>query len=177
MAQNDSNTAAPADDDLFGRPTRSAFPKLEELEGRLLLIHPTKIEHGIKSKYGEQSRVTADIAVLDDPDEGVREIDKMYLSQKGMVGMLETCLKPGKKPFVLGRLVKSPASDYADAAEKAGDGDATAGINKLLEDWLRKGGKGEKPAFFWNLADFTDHEANMARRYLSELDQFDNAAT
>jgi len=170
------NTPA-ATDDPFGRPTRSAFPKIEELEGRLVLIKPSKVEYKVKGKYGEQTRVTADVVVLDDPDEGVVEHDDMYLSQKGLTGMLESCLKPGRKPFVLGRVQMTPTKEYAEAAEKAGDGDGSKGIGIMLKEYFQKGGKGEKPQFFWDLADFTDEDANRARNYLASNDQFATAAS
>lgn len=156
--------------DLFGRPTRGAFPKLEELDGRLLLIMPSKIEYKVKGQFGEQDRVTADVIVLDDPDEptGVREINDMYISQKGMVPMLERCLKPhAKHPFVLGRLDMFPSKDTKDVAEKHPEG-----IRGVIADWLKKGGRGNKPGFSWGLADFTDDEANKARVYLRSRDQF-----
>ena len=154
-------------DDLFGRPTRSAFPKIEEMEGRLLLVKPSKVEYKVKGKFGEQTRVTADVVILDDPEEGVVEHEDMYLSQKGLTGMLEKCLKPGSKhPYVLGRLQMTATKDWAEAAEKGG------GIGELLKAYFAKGGKGEKPQFFWDLADFTDEDANLARRYLAENDAF-----
>lgn len=160
----------PTDGDLFGRPTRGAFPKLEELEGRLVLIQPSKCETvpGYKN-VGTQERITADVVVLD--GEGAPErFDDMYLSQKGLVPMLKRCLKPGAAhPFVLGRVEMAATKDYVDAAEKAG------GIKKLLEEWARKGAKGEKPQFFWNLADFTDAEADLARAYIRSTDQFASA--
>jgi hypothetical protein len=168
------NTATPAvdSDDPFAKPTRSAFPKLEDLNGRLLLVKPLKVERDVAGKFGKQDRITADIVVLDDPDEGVREISKMYLSQKGMVGMLEDCLRPGKKSFVLGRLTMTATSDWADKAEAHADG-----IEGLLADWFRKGGKGEKPQFYWDLAEYTDADANKARTYIRENDSFAAAAS
>jgi hypothetical protein len=161
------------DTDLFGRPTRGAFPKVEELDGRLLLIMPSKIEYKIKGQFGEQDRVTADVIVLDDPDEpnGIREIEDMYISQGGLVPMLARCLKPGAKhPYVLGRLDMFPSKVTREEAEKHPEG-----IRGVLADWLKKGGKGNKPQFSWGLSDFTDDEANKARAYLASRDQFSAA--
>jgi len=155
-------------DDLFGQPTRGAFPKLEELEGRLVLVKPSKVDvvPGYRN-VGTQERITADVVILDDPSGEVETYDDMYLSQKGLVPMLKKCLKPGTRhPFVLGRVEMAPTKDYADAAEKAG------GIKALLEEWAKKGGKGEKPQFFWNLAEFSPEDAQKARAYLAATDQF-----
>ena len=167
----DPKTPATTDDDPFGKPTRSAFPKLDDLDHRLLLIKPTKLERSVPGKFGPQDRITADVVVLDDPDEGVREIDKMYLSQKGIVGMLEGCLKPGKKPFILGRLQRSASGDSWKAKAEAHD----EGIDGLIADFYKKGGKGEEPQWYWDLAEYTDEEAAKARRYLIENDSFAKA--
>lgn len=172
MAQ-DTATPVAANDDPFAAPTRSAFPKLDDLDGRLLLIKPTKLERDVPGKFGKQDRITADVVVLDDPEEGVREIDKMYLSQKGIVGMLEGCLKPGKKPFVLGRLHRSPSGDSWRAKAEATEG----GIDALIAEFFRKGGKGEEPQWYWDLGEFTPEEATIARNYLASNDQFGNAAS
>lgn len=160
MAQNEN-------DDLFGRPTRGAFPKVEDFDGRLLLFMPSKIEYGIKGKFGEQDRVTTDVVVLDDPSGEIEKVDDMFISQKGLVSTLAKCLKPGNKPFVLGRMSMFPAKDTQEAAEKHPDG-----IRGVLEDWLRKGGKGNKPPFSWGLADFTDEDAAKARAYIAANDSF-----
>lgn len=159
-------------DDLFGRPTRGRFPKVEELEGLLVLIKPSKVEYGVKGKYGEQTRVTADVVVLDGDDAGT-EYEDMYLSQRGLVPTLEKCLKPGAKhPWVLGRISKFPSKELRESGVE----DA-AGVDKALAEWARKGGKGEKPQFAWGLADFTDADANVARAYIAKNDSFASAGS
>ncbi len=162
-------TATTTENDTFGAPSRGAFPKLDELEGRLLLVTPSKVQTvpGYKN-VGTQERITADVAVLD--GENPETYDDMYLSQKGLVPMLKKCLKPGNKPQVLGRLEMTATTEWADKAEKAG------GIKALLEEWARKGAKGEKPQFFWNLVEFTPEDAALARAYLAERQSFAAAA-
>lgn len=164
------------ENDPFGRPTSGGRPKLEELEGHLLLIQPTKLDLKVKGKYGEQDRITADVAVLD-AEGGVDEIDALFISTKGLVPMLSRCLKPGNRPSVLGTLEKYPTKEYYDAAEKKGEGDPVKGINAMLEEWAKKGAKGEKPQFFWNLADYSDADANVARQYMASRDQFAAASS
>lgn len=158
-----------ASTDPFDRPSRGGFARLEDLNHRLLLVKPEKIERGVAGKFGPQDRVTADVVVLDDPEspDGVSEYPKTYLSQKGMVGMLEKCLKPGAKPFILGRLEMTATGDWSEKAEAHPNG-----IEGMLEDYYKKGGKGEKPQFYWNLADFSDDDANLARTYLAKNDAF-----
>ena len=160
MAQ--SNT-----DDLFDQPTRGAFPKVEDFDGRLLLFIPSKVEDGIKGKYGEQSRVTTDVVVLDDPSGEIEKVDDLYISQKGLVSTLRKCLKPGNKPFVLGRLNMFPSKD------SQADADAhPEGIRGVIADWLKKGGKGNKPPFSWGLDEFTPEDANLARAWIAANDGF-----
>lgn len=164
-----------ATDDLFGRPTRGAFPKVEELEGRLVLIKPSKVEYGVSGKFGKQDRVTADVIVLDDPDapDGVDEHADMYLSQRGLVPTLEKCLKPNAKhPWVLGVISKFPSKELREKGVETPEA-----IDAALAEWARKGGKGEKPAFAWGLADFTDEQANIARAYIAKNDSFASAAS
>ncbi len=155
--------------DTFGAPSRGAYPSLDELEGRLLLITPSKVQTvpGYKN-VGTQERITADVAVLDGDNPETH--DDMYLSQRGLVPMLKKCLKPGNKPQVLGRLERTPTSDYAAKAEAAG------GFGALMAEWAKKGGKGDKPQFFWNLVEFTPEDAALARAYLAERQSFAAAA-
>lgn len=164
----DIDTNVNTDDDLFGRPSRGAFPKIEELDTYLLLIKPSKHEKDVQGKYGKQDRVTADVVVLDGPDDAPYEIEDMYISSAGIVPTLARCLKPGNKPYVLGRLQQFPQKDWRDKAEKAGDGDGSVGIRKLLKDYFQKGGKGEKPLFSWGLdGDWTDADAAKARAWIN----------
>ncbi len=120
MTDLDPFASAGADDDPFAdAPQVSAFPKMDQLRGRLLLVKPTKLEENLLSQFGKpgkpqyQDRITADVYVVDggSPDgfDGETEFLDMYFSQDRLVkqmrrsigglmvlGRLET-FKPGLK--------------------------------------------------------------------------------
>jgi hypothetical protein len=155
-------------DDLFRQPTGGGnYPKLDDLEGCLLLLKPSKIETvpGYQGK-GTQDRATADAWVFGpelDPEK-VESYSDMYFSQAGIVPSCKQALKPGGLPFVLGVVAKFPSK-----ALKASGVDTTEKVNAAYADWLRKGGKGEKPQFAWGLAEFTDVQAAAARALIDRL--------
>lgn len=144
------------------------FPKVEDLEGKLVLVKPSKTER-VNGKFGEQDRVTADVTVFDDDGNGETYPD-MYLSQRGMVPSLHRALRGDAKPFILGRVAMVPVKDT-----KGLDGKPiteTDALKKALEEWARKGGRGEKPRFAWIFGPFEDGDADKARAYLASKDPF-----
>ena len=155
-------------EDPFGHPTGGGnFPKLDDLEGSLILLKPSKIETvpGYQGK-GTQDRVTADAWVFGpelDPVK-VETYTDMYFSQAGIVPSCRQALKPGGRPFVLGVVSKFPSKALKDKGV-----DTSEKVNALVAEWLRKGGKGEKPQFAWGLADFTDEQAAAARSLIDSL--------
>lgn len=148
------------EDDPFRQPTRSAFPKMDDLEGSLVLIKPSLVETvpGYQGK-GMVDRVTADVAVFG--PEGIEEYEDMYLSQAGLVPSCKQALKPGAKPFVLGVVTMVPSKN---AREKGYD--TPEKIKAAVTEWAKKGGKGEKPQFAWGLAEYSDDQAQRAREYI-----------
>jgi hypothetical protein len=155
-------------EDLFRQPTGGGnFPKLDDLEGCLVLLKPSKLEvvPGYKGK-GTQDRITADTWVFGpelDPEK-VESYSDMYFSQAGIVPSCKQALKPGGLPYVLGVVTKFPSKDL-----KASGIDTPEKVQKAYSDWLRKGGKGEKPQFAWGLAEFTDEQAAAARKLIDKL--------
>lgn len=155
-------------EDVFGTPTSGgAYPKMDDLEGKLLLCRPSKIETvpGYQGK-GTTERVTADVTVFD-TDGSAETFDDMYLSQAGIVPSMRKALKPGNPPFVLGVVRKFPSK----TAKKDGI-DTTEKLEAALTEWLKKGGKGEKPQFAWGLDQPDDEQKNTARQYLAAHDPF-----
>jgi hypothetical protein len=164
---------APADLFRSGTGGGGKYPKLEELEGKLILIKPELIEQVPKpaqfgGKPGEmQDRLTADVVVFED-DGSYEEFDEMFLSQAGIVGAAKKCLKPGGKPFMLGRVSKVPSKIGKDQGF-----DTTEKIEAGLAEWLKKGGKGPKPNFAWGLNDFDENtDLPMAMAYVNANSPF-----
>lgn len=140
------------------------FPKLADLEGKLVLLKPTVIEKApAYKKPGEfVDRATVDCTVFE--ADGTWEThEDMYFSQTAIVGACKRALKPGAKPFILGRVQMLPTKDMKnqgiDTAEK---------LQKAREDWLKKGAKGDEPAYFWGFDDFTPADVELAMKFLSE---------
>lgn len=161
--------------DLFGNAGGGgSFPKVEDFEGKLILIKPELIEEVPKpaafgGKPGEtQERLTADVVVFED-DGSYEVFNDMYLSQKTFVNAGKKALKPGAKPFILGRVGKVPSSI---GKNQAGKYDSREKIEAGLAEWLRKGGKGEKPNFAWGLDDYTPEDAVMAAKYVADTSPF-----
>lgn len=166
-------TAATRDDDLFGGPSSGTFPRVEELEGKLLLIKPEKIET-VRNRFDKDGskptveRATADVTVFE--EDGAHEtFDGMYLSQIVLLNACKNALKPGKKPMVLGRLQKAATKETQEALKIDNSPEAYAEARK---EWLKKGGKGTEPRGVWILSPFSDEDAAKARSYLSSLDPF-----
>ena len=104
-------------------------PSVADMDGRLLLIRPTKIElqrpsQKFKDPQGNPTKadtITADVIVLDGPpfpyggsphegkphthfaDRIPFEIPSMWINQTVLVDQLRGCLEPGRPPMVCGR--------------------------------------------------------------------------
>src|SRR5688500_17073550 len=125
-------------DDLFGAPTGGGnYPAIEELEGKLVLIRPSEIKTvpGYQGN-GVVDRATADVTVFED-DGSQETFDDMYLNSAGIVPSCRKALKPGAKPYVLGRITRYPSK-----ASKAKGINTPEEISKAIEDWFKKGAKG-----------------------------------
>jgi hypothetical protein len=152
-------------DDLFGSMGGGgAFPKAEELEGKLLLLKPSIIE--MKPKYKKPDelapRATADTVVFED-DGSYEEYEDMFWSQTAITAACKRALKPGAKPYILGRLAKLPTTEMKKkGVETAGE------LADLRADWLKKGAKGDEPGFFWGFEDFSDADKALAAKYVAD---------
>jgi hypothetical protein len=158
----------PFADDLFGQPVRGGGAKPEDMEGKLVLFKPTVLGKGPKYQAPGETvdRITADVVIFEE-DGTETEISDAYFSQAGLLPPLKNALKPGNKPFVLGRVIKFPSK----SSQKKGI-ETPEQMNEALAEWLRKGGKGEKPQFSWSIAEFSEEDAQRARLYLAKNDQF-----
>ena len=165
-----SATTGTGNTDPFGqKPSEvktSSFPTMDELDGKLLVIQPTKNER-VADKFSKEpnatrDRVTADVTVIDpaSPKASVTHKD-MYLSQGALVGQVKGFIE--NRGMLLGTLRKHPARNSPDVtpitATPVIDPDST---DKLMAEWLQAGAKGNKPSFAWKLADFTETEKAAA---------------
>jgi hypothetical protein len=154
--------------DPFDQPTGGgSFPKFEELEGKLTLIEPKLIQtvpdRFHRPKAGEtqrtQERATCNVTVFEE-DGTHRTYRGMYISQGAIVGQLQEILdaKNPNKPFILGVPGQLPNKASKDSGILTREALKTAHA-----EWVRKGGKGDKPGFFWGLDPFTADQAAVAR--------------
>ncbi len=159
--------------DPFAQPSSGGFPKVEDMEGKLLLIVPEKIE-SVRNRFDRdgtkpmQDRATADVTVFE--DDGTWETHQsMYLSQTVLLNACKSALKPGNPPMVLARLVKLATKETREALKIDDTPEAFAAAR---QEWLKKGGKGTEPKHVWVLADFSDADAAKARAFLTAADPF-----
>ena len=172
--------------DPFGQPTGGGnYPKLDDLEGNLILLRPSKVETvpGYQGK-GTTDRATADCWVFgpnvfgidngkggriphDKPDlSAVEKYDDMYFSQAGIVPSCKQALKPDGLPYVLGVVSKFPSKKSKEAGI-----DTPEKLEDALTKWLRGGGKGEKPQFAWGLGTYNDDQAKAARELIDSFNR------
>lgn len=95
---------------------RSGFVKLDDLEGRLILVVPQAIQERASTLPGQQGKtyeqITGDVIVLDGPVTDMIEEVPMTLEGIAISGQVITAqLKPKVKTngMVLGRLGKQPS--------------------------------------------------------------------
>jgi len=124
---------------------RSAFMKLDNVLGRLLLVEPISRGERESTMPGQSGKIYAyiesDVVVLDgDINEDFEELpsvlDNFQISGQAIVGQLEGALKKGRK--VLGRLGQKPS--------------ATKGFGKA-----------------WVLEDPTEADIAVAKAYLAKV--------
>lgn len=153
--------------DPFDQPRSGAYPKIEDLEGQLVLIRPSVVEN-VPNKFRKKDtdpshveRATADVTVFG-PD-GIEEYSDMFLSQTVFITACRQALKPGSKPFVLGVILKVATKD---TREKMKIGETPEDFAAAHEEWLRKGGKGTQPRHVWILGQFSEEQAQAAREHI-----------
>lgn len=157
--------AGGASEDPFDQPNAGGnFPKLEDLEDMLLLIRPTVIKQ-VPDRFAPadaprlKDRATCDVTVFQ--ADGTHKTHRgMYISQAGILPQLQEILdaKNPNKPFVLGVLAMLP-----NKAAKAAGIDTKDKLKAALAAWVKRGGKGDKPGYFWGLEKFTADQAALAR--------------
>lgn len=160
-------------EEMFDRPAAGGYPKVEELEGKLLLIKPEKIET-VRNQFDKDGskptveRATADVTVFE--DDGTHEThNDMYLSQAVLLKACQGALKPGRKPMVVGRLVKVATKESRD---KLKIGETPEDFATARSAWLKGGGKGPEPKHVWILQDFTDEDKALIVKYLESQSPF-----
>lgn len=154
--------------ELFDRPAGGTYPKVEELEGKLLLIKPSLVET-VRNQFAKTpedkqtvERATADVTVFED-DGTEQTYSDMFLSQQVLLNACKGALKPGRKPMVVGRLVKVATKE---SREKLKIGDSAEDFANARTAWLKGGGKGPEPKHVWILQDFTEEDENTVVKFL-----------
>ena len=161
-------------EEMFDRPSSGTYPKVEELENKLLLIKPSEVKT-VPNKFAKgpddkqyTERATADVTVFE--DDGTHETyNDMFLSQTVLLNACKGALKPGRKPMVVGRLEKVATKDSRD---KLKIGETAADFAEAREKWLKGGGKGPEPKHVWILRDFDDADKATVVKYLSDQSPF-----
>jgi hypothetical protein len=120
--------------DQFDNPGTTAALDLNALNGKLLLIKPSRVEVGITTVLGAKDATVADVHVLDGDNPG-ELLAEAFVWPKVLQSQLRSTVSSGR--FVLGRL---------------GQGVAKPGQSKP-----------------WVLADATDEDRAVARKYLTDL--------
>lgn len=160
----------PDENDPFGQPTKGAYPTPESLEGSLIMFMPSKPADMVTNRFYKKegdathvARLSVDTIVFGPT--GVEEYSDMYWSQTAIINACEQALKPGAKPFVLGRLVKVPTKDTIEKLKIENTAEAFAAAR---EKWLKGGGKGPEPRHVWVMSEFDADDAQRARDYLKQ---------
>lgn len=133
----------------------SSYPKLEQLQGRLVLVKVTELEKDVPSATFKENgrptvgdRLTVNLKVVDGPlsDFDTTEFDGMWISQSYMVRQLKPSFQRGKA--YLGRI------DLKDPKKMKGQGNP------------------------WGFEEVTAEDVQTARMYLAgvKLGQTDSAA-
>jgi hypothetical protein len=120
--------------DQFENPGTTTAINLEELNGRLLLIKPSRVEVGVSTVLGNKDATVADVHVLDGEDPG-QLLGEAFIWPKVLQAQLRSTVSTGR--YCLGRL---------------GQGNAKPGQNPP-----------------WKLADPTEDDKQLARKYLADL--------
>jgi hypothetical protein len=157
--------------DPFSQPSGGSYPKIDDLDGSLLMFKPDKPSEMVPNRFAKRpedpthvARISVDTVVFG-PD-GYEEYRDMYWSQQVIINACEQALKPGAKPFVLGVLQKVGQKENR---EKLKYGETAEDFRQAYETWLKKGGKpGDQPRHVWILAPFSDEQAEQARAYIAE---------
>jgi hypothetical protein len=120
--------------DQFDNPGTATAIDLDELNGRLLLIKPSRVEVGISTVLGNKDATVCDVHVLDGTDPG-QLFGEAFIWPKVLQAQLRSTVGSGR--YCLGRL---------------GQGVAKPGQNPP-----------------WKLADPSEDDKKVARKYLAEL--------
>ena len=104
--------------DLFDNPDSATAIDLNALNGRLLLIKPSRVEVGVATSLGPRDATVADVHVLDGDDPAGPRKDA-FIWPKVLQAQLRS--KVGTGRYVLGRLTQGVAKPGQNAPWKLAD--------------------------------------------------------
>jgi hypothetical protein len=145
----------------FGSPERSAFPRPAELLYKLLVMTPVKFDKTVKpgSKNEMQDRAHVDVVVLHD-DGSVDEYEAMYWSQVTIVNAMRKAAKSGRPTLATLHIVpvQKTRDRYPDEEALLRDED--------IQRWLGRGGGGLPPLqIAWVLEPATPEQTARALKW------------
>lgn len=155
-------------EDPFGDPNAGGCaPKMEDLEGQLVLLRPRVVQM-VPDKFhtpepGEaqrtKKRATADMTVFA-ADGSHTTYRNAFIGQVGLVSELERVLDDANpnRPFVLGVVGMLP-----NKASKSKGIQTREALKEAVNAWVKRGGKGDKPGYFWGLDAASDAQKAVAR--------------
>lgn len=115
----------------FAAPAASSGLDLKEVNGKLLLIEPMKLEEGVATSFGNKDAIRARVVILDGPDAGTEHEDTLLFP-----GVLIGQLRPRIGQKVLGRLGQGQAKPGQQPPWKLAE--ATDADQQIGMAWLAK---------------------------------------
>jgi hypothetical protein len=115
--------------DPFATPGSTSRMDYNQLNGKLLLVEPHKLEEGVSTSLGVKDAIRADVTILDGPTAGASFYDTLIFPRV-LIGQLRSRL--GQK--VLGRLgqgVANPGQSPPWTLSRATDADTKIGVAYL----------------------------------------------
>lgn len=156
-----SGATAPAADPFGQKPSEvksSSYPTMDDLDRRLLVVQPTKLETGLPDNFNPgktKDRITADVTVIDVKNPKASETYRdMYISQGAFIGQLKGLIET--RGMLLGVLRRHRSKQTPEGYNTPDE------VDKLISDWVAGGARGNKPSYAWKLADYTETEKTTA---------------
>jgi hypothetical protein len=143
----------------------SSYPSMDDLDRKLLVVQPTKLETGLPDNFNPgktKDRITADVTVINVDNPRASETYRdMYISQGAFIGQVKSLIDT--RGMLLGTLRRHVSKQTPEHTPTSGlKVNHPDMVDKMIEEWLAAGARGNKPSYAWKLADFTPEEKDKA---------------